>query len=32
MPFRIFTGVNNFGQSIYFAGTLTIEENEEIFQ
>ncbi len=32
MPFGIFTGVNNFGQSICFAGTLTIEENEETFQ
>src|SRR6266511_2729970 len=32
MPFRIFTGVNNFGQSICFARTLTIEENKETFQ
>jgi len=32
MPFGIFTGVNNFGQSICFVGTLTIEENVETFQ
>jgi len=32
MPFGIFTEVNNFGQSICFAGTLTIEENEKTFQ
>jgi hypothetical protein len=29
MPFEIFTGVNNFGKSICFAGTLVIEEDEE---
>ena len=32
MPFGIFTGVNNFGQSICFAGSLMVEENEETFQ
>ena len=32
MPFGIFTGVNNFGQSICFAGTLVIEEDEETFR
>jgi len=32
MPFGIFTGVNNFGQSVCFAGTLVIEEDEETFQ
>lgn len=32
MPFGIFTGINNFGQSICFAGTLVIEEDEATFQ
>ena len=32
MPFGIFTGVNNFGQSVCFAGTLVIEKDEETFQ
>ena len=32
MPFRIFTEVNNFGQSICFAGSLVIEEDEETFR
>lgn len=32
MPFGIFTGVNNFGQSVCFAGILMIEENEETFR
>ena len=31
MPFGIFTGVNNLGQSVCFAGTLTSSESEESF-
>ena len=32
MPFGIFTGINNFGQSVCFARTLVIKEDEETFQ
>ena len=31
MPFGIFTGVNNYGHSICFAGTLMIDETEDSF-
>ena len=31
MPFGIFTGVNNYGHSICFAGALMIDETEDNF-
>ena len=31
MPFGIFTGVNNYGQSVCFAGTIMCDESTESF-